>query len=179
MKSLKTLSVFSFILLFGCAATTNILSEYDDEIDFNYYETFVLCIDDFNVNNIKYPNLDNDYVRELIGQEIDNQMAALGYKTNVFEPQLQAGFKISITEEESIITNCEKEGEFGYWKTCTISAVVYTKETLITYVSDINKNQVIWQATIPCDLNKPKRRLKEYTKSLVKQLFLEYPEVNN
>ena len=178
MKSLKILSLFSFILLFGCAATVDIISEYDDEVDFNYYETFVLCLDDFQVDNTKYPNLDNSYVRELIAGQVDNHMAALGYRTNVFSPQLQAGFKIAITEQESSIQNCELQNEFDYWRTCTINTVTYTKETLIVYVSDIEKNQVIWQATIPCELDKSKHALRKHINFLVEQLFLEFPEAN-
>ena len=121
--------IITFLLFLGCAATEDILSEYDDEIDFNYYETYVLCLDDFHVDNTKYPNLDNLYVRQLIGEVVENNMNALGYRTNVFNPQLQAGFKISITEEESIVKNCELQNEFDYWRTCTINTVVYTKET--------------------------------------------------
>ncbi|MGB1309469.1 MAG: hypothetical protein ACPG6B_11200, partial [Oceanihabitans sp.] len=48
------------------------------------------------------------------------------------------------------------------------------KETLIVYVSDINKNQIIWQASIPCELNKSKRSLKKHVNTLVEQLFLEF-----
>ncbi|MDO6597499.1 DUF4136 domain-containing protein [Oceanihabitans sp. 2_MG-2023] len=175
---LKFLSLFTVILLFGCAVTEDIISDYDDKIDFNYYETYVLCLDDFQVDNTKYTNLDNAFVRQLIGNELDNQMAALGYKTNVFKPQLQAGFKISIIEKENIVRNCEFESEFDYWRTCTINTVIYTQEALIIYVSDIEKNQVIWQASIPCELNKSKHALKKYTKELVDQLFLEYPEIS-
>ena len=178
MRSLKILYFFAFTLLIGCAASVDIISEYDEEVDFNYYETFMLCLDDFQVDNTKYPNLDNTFVRELIAGQVDNQMTSLGYRTNVFKPQLQAGFKIAITEKESIVKNCELNNEFDYWRTCTISTVTYTKETLIVYVSDLKKNQVIWQATIPCELDKSKHTLTKYTKTLVDQLFLEFPEVN-
>jgi len=178
MKSLNLFSLVTLLLLFGCAATVDIISEYDEEVDFNYYETYVLCLEDFHVDNTKYPNLDNTFVRQLIGDEVDNHMAALGYRTSVFKPQLQAGFKISITEEENIVKNCELDNEFAYWRTCTINTVVYTKETLIVYVSDLEKNQVIWQASIPCELDKSKNALKKETKLLVEQLFLEFPEVN-
>ena len=178
MKTINFLSLLTILLLVSCAATLEVISEYDEEIDFNYYETYVLCLDDFQVDNTKYPNLDNTFIRNLIGDELDNQMAALGYKTNVFDPQLQAGFKISIIEKESIVKNCELQDEFSYWRTCTINTVVYTKETLIVYVSDIKKNQVIWQASIPCELDQSKHALKNNIRALVEELFLEYPEVN-
>ena len=164
------------LLLFGCASTTIVLSEYDENIDFNYYDTFVLCIDDLYVENTKYPNLDNNYVRDLIGNELIFQMEALGYKTNVINVQLQTGFKIVITEETVQVENCEIQEELGYWKNCTIDDVVYTRETLVVFVSDIDKNQVIWQASIPCNLNKSKENLKIYVEDLVSQLFEEYPE---
>jgi len=137
----------------------------------------VLCVEDFYVDNTKYPELDNIYIRELIGLEVEDQMKNLGYKTNVLKSQLQAGFKIAITEEEVMVRNCEVQEEFGYWTSCTIDNVIYTRETLIVYVSDIDKNQVIWQATIPCVLNKSKTGLKTYIQSLITELFEEYPEV--
>ena len=157
--------------------TKSYLSEYDEAVDFNYYDTFVLCVEDFYVDNTKYPELDNIYIRELTGLEVEDQMENLGYKTNVLKSQLQAGFKIAITEEEVMVRNCEVQEEFGYWTSCTIDNVIYTRETLIVYVSDIDKNQVIWQATIPCDLNKSKDKLKEFIENLVSQLFEAYPEV--
>jgi len=178
MKTLKQLSIIAMFLLMGCAASNAILSEYDETIDFNYYETFVLCVDDLYVENTKYPNLDNNSVRARIGDEVSFQMETLGYKSNVMKAQLQAGFKLVITEETVQVTNCEIQEDIGYWKSCTIDDVVYTRETLVVFVSDIDQNQVIWQATIPCDLNKSKDQLKENIENLVGQLFESYPEVN-
>lgn len=177
MKALKLIGLIAMILLLDCATPNVILSEYDQDIDFNYYETFTLCVEDFYVNNYNYPELDNNYVREIIGLEVEGQMETLGYKTNVLRTQLQVGFKIAIIEEEVMVRNCEIQEELGYWQTCTINNVIYTRETLIVYVSDIDKNQVIWQATISCELNKPKVALKAYIKSLILELFEEYPEV--
>ena len=84
----------SILLLMGCAASNAILSEYDETIDFNYYETFVLCVDDLYVENTKFPKIDNNSVRAHIGDEMAFQMEALGYKSNVMNAQLQVGFKI-------------------------------------------------------------------------------------
>ena len=177
MKALKIFSLFAMFLLLTCATPSHIISEFDEDIDFNYYDTFVLCVDDFYVDNTKYPELDNNYVRELIGLEVEDRMEDLGYKTNVLKVQLQAGFKIAIIEEDVMVRNCEVQQEFGYWTKCTIDTIIYTRETLIVYVSDLSQNQVIWQATIPCQLNKSKAKLQGYIKSLVTELFNEYPEV--
>mgnify|MGYP001815098133 FL=1 len=48
----------------------------------------------------------------------------------------------------------------------------------MVFVSDIDQNQVIWQAAMPCDLNKSKDKLKETIENLVSELFEAYPEVN-
>ena len=180
MKAYKLLSLFSFILLFDCASTLqySILSDFDETVNFNNYSTFVICIDDLFVENTKYPKYDNNYVRQLIGQEIENQMVDKGHKTNVLNPELQAGFQILIIEEEATFTNCNLQDDYNYWQTCTINTVTYTDETLVVYVSDLQKNQVIWQASISCDLNKPKSILDNYVMELVEGLFNKYPKTN-
>lgn len=180
MKAIKILSLFTFLFFFGCASTSkiSILSDFDEAVDFNNYKTFVICIDDLFVENTKYPKFDNNYVRQLIGQEIENQMISKGHKTNVLRPELQAGFQILIVEEVATFTNCDLHEDYNYWQTCTINTVTYTDETLVVYVSDFQKNQVIWQASISCDLNKPKSALKIHIMDLIESLFDKYPKTN-
>ena len=179
MKTVKTLFLFTLIFLFGCASTSQltILSDFDESVNFNEYKTFVICIDDLFVANTAYPKYDN-YVRQLIGNEVEEQMIGKGYKTNVLKPELQAGFQILIVEEEATFTNCDLQEDYNYWQTCTINTVTYTDETLVVYVSDLQKNQVVWQASISCDLNKLKSDLKPYVMDLVDSLFDKYPKTN-
>lgn len=180
MKTVKTLFLFTLIFLFGCASTSQltILSDFDESVNFNEYKTFVICIDDLFVANTAYPKYDNNYVRQLIGNEVEEQMIGKGYKTNVLKPELQAGFQILIVEEEATFTNCDLQEDYNYWQTCTINTVTYTDETLVVYVSDLQKNQVVWQASISCDLNKLKSDLKPYVMDLVDSLFDKYPKTN-
>lgn len=180
MFNIKKISLFVLILCCGCATTSDmsLLSDFDETAKFNDYQTFVICIDDLFVENTNYPKYDNNYVRQLIGKEVEDQMVSLGYKTNVLKPELQAGFQILIVEKETTFTNCDLQDDYNYWQTCTINTVTYTDETLVTYVSDIQKNQIIWQASINCDLNKPKKALKPYVMDLVDKLFKQYPKTN-
>ncbi len=179
MKTLKTLSFLFVFTLFSCASTEAVLSEFDEDADFDNYTTFVICVDDLFVENSRYPNYDNNKVRELIGEAIENEMITKGHKTNVLNPQLQAGFKLLVEEKEATFTNCEIKDEFSYWRECTIDTVVYTEETLVVYVSDFSKNQIIWQASIKCDLNRSDKNLKDYVNELVQNLFNEYPKVGD
>lgn len=177
MKTLKYLSSLLILIIFSCASSEAILSEFDEDVDFDNYSTYVLCIDDLFVENTNYPNYDNNEIRSLIGEAIETQMEKKGHKTNVLDPQLQAGFSLVVQEKETTFTNCEQQSEYEYWQECTIDTVVYTEETLVLYVSDIVKNQVIWQASITCDLNRSKGKLKSYVNQLVESLFNEYPKI--
>ena len=88
---------------------------------------------------------------------------------------LQILFRLVVQQKEATFTNCEHESEYGYWKECTIDTVIYTEETLVLYVSDIDKNQVIWQASLTCDLNKSKGKIEAHINELVETMFNEYP----
>jgi len=179
MKTLKTLSIIFLLALYGCASTEAVLAEFDESVDFDSYDTFVLCIDDLFVENTQYPNHDNNKVRELIGDAIETEMINRGHKTNVMEPQLQAGFKLLVEEKEATFYDCKEQDEYTYWAECTINTTVYTEETLVVYVSDFEKNQIIWQASMTCDMSRYNKKLPGYINELVETLFNEYPKVNN
>ena len=180
MKPFKILSLIIVMFFLGCGSTADlkVLSDYDETASFNDYQTFVICIDDLFVENSNYPKYDNNTVRQLIGKEIEEQMEGLGYKTNVIKPELQAGFQLLIVQEETTFTNCDLQEDYNYWQTCTIKNVTYTEETIVVYVSDLQKNQVIWQASVSCNLNRPEIGLKSYIMNLVDVLYNSYPKSN-
>jgi len=177
MNVFKLFTIIIISILFSCASTEAVLSEFDESIDFDTYTTFVICIDDLFVENTNYPNYDNNNVRALISDAIEIQMIKRGHKTNVQNPQLQAGFRLMVEEKEATFTNCEIKDDYNYWRECTIKTVKYTEETLVVYVSDFKKNQIIWQASIKCDLNRSKKRLQEYVNQLIETLYNEYPKL--
>ncbi|NNK87685.1 MAG: DUF4136 domain-containing protein [Flavobacteriaceae bacterium] len=177
MKALRYISIFVLMLVFGCGSTADIVSEFDETVDFDSYTTFVLCIDDLFVENTQYPKYDNNTVRELLGEAVEAQMIEKGHKTNVLNPQLQAGFQLIVEEKEATFTNCEHQDEYSYWEECTIDTIVYTEETLVVYVSDFERKQIIWQASVECDMNRTGANLKDYVKELVIKLFNEYPKI--
>jgi hypothetical protein len=103
-------------------------------------------------------------------------MINTGHKTNVLNPQLQAGFRLLISEETVEFENCEHSAQLEYWESCTIQHETYEHETLVVYVSDFNTNKILWHASISCDLNIPKKNLQSYISGLVKDLFATYPK---
>ena len=176
MKNLAkfTLSVL-LMLLVGCATTSSVSYNFDEKIDFDQYKTFVLCVDDFQIDNLDFPDYDNDLIRQYIGDEIESQMLLRGHKTNVLRPELQAGFQLLVENKEAVFLNCEVDSEYNYWKTYEEEFIPYTEQTLVLYVSDMTKNQVIWQASIVCDFNRSDKKLLEYAKNLTEKMFNTYP----
>jgi len=176
MRVYKFLSSLILLVLLNCAATSEVVYDYNLETDFNQYDTYVLCIEDFFVENDNYPNLDNDAIRRLIGNAVDLEMKNTGHRTNVMEPQLQAGFRILISEETAEFENCENSTELEYWESCTIHQETYEEETLVVYVANFETSKVLWHASILCDLNKSKKKLQPYINGLIKDLFATYPK---
>lgn len=177
MKTLKVIALLSLSLLVSCASLEKVVFEFDETADFENYSTFVLCIDDMFVENVNYPEYDNNNVRQLIGEAVEREMIARDHETNVLEPELQAGFELILERKEATFESCDTEGEYEYWRENTIETIVYTQETLVLYVSDMEKGQIIWQASVVCDMNRSKEKLPTYVNELVARLFNEYPKV--
>lgn len=179
MMKTSALYLLSILFFFGsCASTESVLSEFDETVSFDDYTTFVLCVDDLFVENTQFPKYDNNFIRELISEELESQMISRGHRTNVLNPELQVGFELIVEEKEATFKNCDVVDEYQYWKECTIDTIVYTEETVVIFVSDMARNQIIWQASVQANLNKPKTKLKDYIKELIERMFNEYPKVS-
>lgn len=176
MRIYSILSSLLLIILFNCAATTEVVYDYNLDVDFNQYDTYVLCIEDFAVEHTNHPNIDNELVRQTIGDAVAIEMENKAHRTNVLEPQLQAGFKLLISEETTEFKHCEHSKHLVYWENCTTHEETYEEETLVVYVADFETNTVLWHASIVCELNKSKRKLKPYIDAIVKELFATYPK---
>lgn len=177
MRYFKLFFSIIIFIVFSCASSNAVLYEFDETVDFDAYTTFVLCVDDFFVEYSTEPELDNNQIREFIGDYLELEMISRGHKTNVLNPELQVGFELIVEQKEAVFQNCETEGEYDYWHECTIDTVIYKEETLVVYVLDFNKNQVVWQASIVCNMNKKSEKLEAYIGELVNILFNEYPKV--
>lgn len=176
MKVYKVLSALVLLVVFSCASSSEVVYDYNLDVNFNDYDTYVLCVDDFFVEHSKHPNLDNEDIRRYIGDAVAVEMENTDHRTNVFDPQLQAGFRLLISEETAEFENCEHSEELEYWESCTIHTETYEEETLVVYVADFNTNKVLWHASILCDLNKPQKKLQPYIQGLVRDLFATYPK---
>ena len=176
MRTIHLITLLLTSLLFNCAATSDVVYDYNLDINFNDFDTYVLCIEDYALEHIDHPKFDNEQTRAIIGDAIALEMENKGHRTNVFEPQLQAGFKLLLRQETAQFNNCEHSEELGFWENCKIHEETYEQESLVVYVADFDTNEVLWHASLPCDFNKSKKQLERYIDTLVKDLFSTYPK---
>ena len=169
-------SALVFLLLLNCASTSEVIYDYNLDVDFNQFDTYVLCMDDFFIEHTNHPKLDTELTRQMIGDAVAVEMEKKNHRTNVFEPQLEAAVRILISEETAQFKNCEHSEDLEYWENCTIHQETYEEDTLVVYVGDFNTNKVLWHASVLCDLKKPKNKLRPYIQGLVKDLFATYPK---
>lgn len=174
----KFFNAFFFLamgaMVLSCSSA-KIVADHDPDINFNDYETYTFCMEDMTIENSKYPEYDNDFNRNLIKEAIEAEMEARGYVADASQPQLQVGFRFVIRDEEFSVSNCFDESEYSYWAACRIETYQYTEETLVIYVSDLNKNQVIWQSSMVKSLSASPKKLKRKIEETVKKIFKEYP----
>ncbi len=161
------------ILLFGCSEV-DIYSDFDNDIDFSDYTTYTIS-EDLGVEYKNYPNYDNDFNRKRIKKAIEFEMNKRGYILDEINPELAAGFQIIIKDQQITIKNCSGIGMYDYWPQCWINTYNYTEGSLVIHVSDIKKNQVIWQGSAIAVLKYKPTKVKIEIDNIVKDIFKKYP----
>ena len=176
MKYIPQLLCVALFIFSGCATTSNIVYDYNLNVDFDKYSTFVICTEDLFPETTTHPKIDNEVNRSIIANAITKELELKGHETNVFNPELQAGFRIVVNKETVSFKDCSYSEDFGYWKECKITEETYDQESLIVYIADFKTNTIIWQASIYCNLNKSDKKLQYYISTLVSKLYDTYPK---
>lgn len=165
---------FIYIFLSACTGLT-IRSDHDSQVDFKKYKTYTLCQADMQVEDEKQPLYDNSLNRNLIKKAIENEMNSRGYVREDTSPELLAGFHIIIKDRTVMSSNCRDFGQYQYWPECRINTYFYTEGTLIIYVTDISKNQVIWQSSAEGVLDIEPREMERVINITVSEIFKKFP----
>lgn len=174
MISKSFFSVLITIILSACTGIT-IRSDYDSQVDFNNYKTFTLCQADLQVENENQPLYDNSLNRSRIKKAIEEDMMDKGYVLDDATPQLLAGFHIVIKDRTVMTSNCRGFEEYQYWPECRVNTYYYTEGTLIIYITDISKNQIIWQGSAEGVLNIDPDKMEKTIAKTVSDIFKKFP----
>lgn len=171
----KILFAFFLSIFFSGCTGLAVRSDYDSQVDFKSYNTYTLCMADLQVENEKQLLYDNSLNRSRIKNAIANEMDRIGYVQDDTAPQLLAGFHIVIKDRTLMSSNCRDFAEYQYWPECQVNTYYYTEGTLIIYVTDISKNQIIWQGSTEGVLDIEPRDMEKAVNRTVMQIFEKYP----
>ena len=177
MRIIKFITFVSSIFFLCSCTDIAVYSDYDKQVDFSKYTTYFICSEAMEVKNLNYPMYDNTFNRNYIKEGILAEMNKIGYQEVDLNPDLQVNFQIIINDKLMTIKNCSGIGVYDYWPDCRINTYDYTEGTLIIYVSDINKNQIIWQGSAMGILDVTPEKIKKVIDKTVIQIFKDYPIV--
>ena len=155
--------------LFG----TEIVSDHDKYADFRAYRTFSVCLSDPEPGN-EHAEYDNAANRALVKQAVESEMSGW-YTQNDSVPDLMAGFRIIIKDKKLTYMNCRDGDNYSTWPECRLETHKYTEGTLVIYVTDTRKGQVIWQASATGALADSPGGDEKLIRRTVSALFDEFP----
>lgn len=173
-KKLWQLAAFTGLLLAGCSGT-DLQSDFDKEADFSGYRTFTVCLSDMDVESEGRPAYDNERNRNLVRAAIEAEMKQRGYTETDSAPELQAGFHIAIEDKQVSFQNCSGRVEYNYWPECRMETYRFTEGTLIIYVTDLKKNQIIWQGSLSGVLSEADGNDEKLIGKIVTKIFERFP----
>jgi hypothetical protein len=115
--------------------------------------------------------MNRSLIQKYMGEELDR----LGYHNEESAPELLAGFKVIIKDTSVTFKSCTSRDEFTYWPECTFRTYKYTQGTLILYLTDARKRQVIWQSSVSGVLDGQSGKMDKVIARAVKDMFRDFP----
>jgi hypothetical protein len=176
MKFQRTLFPALLIFVSSCQ-TTDIDSEFDRRINYAAYHSFSVCLDDFQIDAKNHPEYNSEKMKTQIKDAIESEMKNY-YSVNDMIPELRVGVKISIEDKKFTYRSCDRQEDYHLWPECRLKTFEYSEGTLLIYVADVAKNQIIWNASIAGMTREDLIGNKKLIDNLVKSLFEKYPLVN-
>lgn len=173
-KHLFYLSVF-VVGLFSNCSVSRVVSDYDPQSNFQEFKTFVICEDDLKVQNHDFLEYDTALNRMRIKNALENEMQTRGYIINNEQPELQVGFKLNIEDEIVEIYHCSSDIRTPYWEDCKFEQYEFTEQYILVYVTDLAKDQIIWQGSLAKPLEVSPKRMAGEIQKVVHRVFKEYP----
>ena len=169
MKRLSPYIFFGFIFfLSGCAMNYYVLSDYEKEIDFSKYQTYLIL----NTED-GYPVGANPINRQRIERAIDAELQAMGMQQNL-HPDVVVAWNISLREVE--ISERTYEFNIGLNATETLIHHSYLEATLAIDFIDVKNRQVIWHGKTRDQVYEGMPNLEEKINAAVNAILRKYKE---
>ena len=162
------------LLLSNSCHTTEVNSDYDSKINFSSYKTFSVCLDDFQINSYKHPEYNSEKMKNQLKNAIESEMQKY-YKVDDASPELHVGLNVKIEDKKLTYRSCDSKSVYHEWPECRLKTYEYTEGTLLIFVADVSKNQLIWQASITGITSNDLIENEKLINRLVQNLFQKFP----
>jgi len=170
---IRNLFLFGLLFLFSCE-TSEIISDYDSKINFSSYRTFSVCLDDFQISSYKHPEYNSEKMKNHLRSAIETEMQKY-YRTDDASPELRVGLNVKIEDKKFTYRSCDNKDVYHEWPECRMKTYQYTEGTLLIFVADVAKNQLIWQASVSGITNNDLIENEKVINRLVQNLFQKFP----
>lgn len=191
-KTFKYISTFTFsLVLFSCVSTMDIGSKKENKIDFGQYKTYA-WLHRIKTNKHADRRIANEIVEDRIINFTNKELQDKGYKVDTLNPDLLLDYDIVTEQKVSEVPVSVYMGDYYF----SYSAVVpqapintwvngeqnngtvndkYTHGTVVVYVGDRTKKQLIWEGWAQGSIHDVEAFEKELPKD-IKTMFKHFPE---
>lgn len=177
MKPIKSLLLFSIILIYSCSSV-RVASDYDTNVDFSTYKTFAFY--KTGIDQAKISDLD----KKRILRAIERELLAKGLKKSDTPDMLISLFTKSRSKVDIQQNNLGYGFGFGWgwnpwmWNGINnnVSVNQYTEGTLFIDFIDKERKELVWQGigTAALKGDNPQER-EERINLIVKEVIAKYP----
>lgn len=159
-------------LLYSCAPSITVRSDYDRQADFKKYKTYYLSTAP-QEENPQYPMYDNELNRTRMQNAIEREMASRGYVVNENNPDLKVDFHVTIIDKTDV--HSYHTNRYRYWDDYEVQSYQYTEGTLVVHLVDGKEERLVWQGSAASILRPQAKDPETRINQAVSQIFEEYP----
>lgn len=175
MKTIKLLFPVVALLLVTSCLSVRVVSDYDQEADFNSYKTFAFY--KTGIDQVEVSDLD----KKRILRSIEKEMLARGFVKSD-KPDLLVNIMTKANKRVNVNNNAYFGYGWGwrpwYWGGGPMMSTVTTRTEGVLYIDliDTKQKELVWQGKgtgtlLRSDMNKKQERIQEFVAEIMK----EYP----
>ena len=181
MKNFTTLWLgIILIILSSCSAKKSITSDYDVNVDFSKYKTYMFL--PWNPHNSEYVN---KAAQERLYGMLEVELSKRGYERVHHNADLAVNLMVLLDEKRSAInyTRYYHTGGYGYYSpfgfgynsTTYYKKIDFLEGTIIVDVFDQQEKRLIWQSVSILEIVEKDSKRKRQVETSVKKMFQGFP----
>ncbi|WP_020532360.1 DUF4136 domain-containing protein [Flexithrix dorotheae] len=168
-------TTLAILLLLSCSDRYVVNSKYNPEDDFSQYKTFDWSEFQEGVKPGN-PLHDNDYLREIIKESIENEMDEKGFKKSEENPDLFIEYFLNLEDKQAVITAPLDFG-VGTDQKYEVIKEELKKAMLIIHIEDRLNQKTLWIGSAESLLEASPKNLDKRVEKVIDEIFKKFPEI--